>query len=168
MNVYTEAMLAAVSMEGVQKANIETRPTPEGAGLISIKEVEDTDEFAQELETALSSILGSEALESGFFPINGHLPRREGGMFGDKPSTNNYVQDGVYMPDLVRQERSSGQVMVVDRNVKISSLNKRTIYYVNGDDDVEVVAWLKDQGFYAGLDVLSITLEMKRFNKEEV
>ena len=159
MSLYQELLINELSTEGIQRTNLELKTSPEGDGLIAIKEVDDTEEFRSELDTHLNFLANNVSLEDMTI-------KREGPVIdpdGETTQVINLVVNGIHIPDVLHSARLDATIKHITKGVLISELSEDVVYYVTGDDADEVVEWLLSEGFYAGDSPQSVYDELVRF-----
>lgn len=159
MSLYQELLINELSTEGIQRTNLELKTSPEGDGLIAIKEVDDTEEFRSELDTHLNFLANNVSLEDMTIKKEGPVNYPESG-------TNqviNLIVNGIHIPDVLHSARLDATIKHITKGVLISELSEDVVYYVTGDDTDGVVKWLLSEGFYAGDSPLTVYDELVRF-----
>ena len=157
MSLYQELLINELSTEGIQRTNLELKTSPEGDGLIAIKEVDDTEEFRSELDTHLNFLANNVSLED--MTIKG----RSCAILMVKLSSYKLSKvNGIHIPDVLHSARLDATIKHITKGVLISELSEDVVYYVTGDDADEV-EWLLSEGFYAGDSPQSVYDELVRF-----
>ena len=149
MSLYRELLSSVLSTEGVQTSNIEFRPTPEGDGLISIKETSDTNEFHAELDQHLSFLNKGASMEGGEeLDTSDHAS----GVIGVSVESGPFIR-----PILVRG---------INPNTTLEGLSKDQVLYINGEDTNGTLDWLSTEGYYVGNDEPSVYEAILRLMNE--
>lgn len=171
MSHYADVLLEELSQEGVEKTSDNTAPVPqEDDEVIGVKLKDDNHE-----KTYVDSIMkelintnptaGALSIESYDF----HDPENVRYLGAERNSEDNFVVNGVYIPDLMASDTADFKVVrLTDTSTNVAfreleELRESTLIYVMIDEGgTELVRHLKDRGFYAAETPLEAAKEIER------
>lgn len=171
MTMYEEALMRSLTMESVRMDTDnpldENAPEPEGDGLISLKV--DADEIFNEEELAkLNSLVNRRVNLRQLSNESTHRPWTKEKYMGNKVDVDNYVVNGVFIPDMIDDERSGIKASIIRKTTLMSSLDTDTVYFVIDDDEVgSITKALLDEGFYAANNALDFSSEIERLRTRQ-
>lgn len=166
MSIINDFLLNRLSTEGVKLESAPNlTPTPEGEPTISVK-IADTSHGAEVAMRELDSLIRNLGTTPAISLEMGHDPSTVKTMMGSNTTTDdNYVVNGVFIPDFVASEKADVAVEIIRKTKKLKDMDPNTIYYVLDDyHALEIVTALEKEGFLAASTPIDLAkaIEMMR------
>jgi len=150
MKFYNDLLIRHLSTEGVEKESAPNiKPEPPGDRTIEVTISKDG-MLDQEALTALHQMLSLMSVNETM-SVEAHDPTNIQRFMGkDIDTDDNYVVNGVYLPDYIADDNAKVPVVLIDHRTKMSSLKDDIVYYVMDDFHSEdIVTKLRKLGFVA-------------------
>lgn len=172
MSIFQDALIRSLTMESVQLDTDNpldsNAPEPEGDGLVSLKLEAEAPYNDEELDK-LDRLVNKRDAFRHLSAESTHRPWTKEKYLGNKIDTDNYVVNGVFIPDMIDDESSGIKASIIRRTTLMSSLNDETVYFVIDDDeDGKIAKALIDEGFYAANNALDFSAEIERLRNHQI
>lgn len=164
MDMFNRFLINHLSTESLQKtAEDNLVATPEGDEVIRVKLGDDENEITTNMHQLDSLIAGLRTNES-LSVEGGHNPKSIIQVFGQTiTSDDNYVVNGVFLPDYIANEDAEIRVEVIRRTKKMKDMGKDTVYYILDDyDSGDIVQALTEEGFIAADSPIELSKAIER------